>query len=129
LESDAVFLWLKEAVIWAYRSLYENAQTHIHYREKVENFLRRFPLWRAMPFMRTWKEYASKKAECKQIAKTAAFNLFRKAISGCMNTWASIVHDKKLAEREMAAKNSHVLLRIMIIKRPMVLCFEFCKEW
>ena len=77
--------------------------------------------------VRIWEEYASKKAECKRIAKTAAFNLYRKAISGCMSTWSSVVHDKKLAEREMAAKNSHVLLRI--IKRPMVICFDFWKEW
>ena len=127
LVSDAVFLWLNEAVIRAYRSLYENAQTQIHYRKTVANFRRRFRLRGAMPMVRIWEDYASKKAECKRIAKTAAFNLYRKSIAGCLGTWASVVHDKKLAEREMAAKNSHVLLRI--VKRPMVICYDYWKDW
>jgi hypothetical protein len=42
--------------------------------------------------MRMWEEYASKKAECNQIAKTAAFNLFRKAISGCTNLAVHATH-------------------------------------
>jgi hypothetical protein len=127
LISDAVFIWLNEALVRAFRSLDENAQMQIHYRKTVANFRRRFRLRGAMPMVRIWEDYASTKAEHKRIAKAAAFNLYRRAISGCLMIWVSVVHDKKLAEREMAAKNSHVLLRI--VKRPMVICFEYWKDW
>jgi hypothetical protein len=127
LISDAVFIWLNEASVRAFRSLDENAQMQIHYRKTVANFRCRFRLRGAMPMVRIWEVYASTKAEHKRIAKAAVFNLYRRAISGCLMTWISVVHDKKLAEREMAAKNSHILLRI--VKRPMVVCFEFWKNW
>lgn len=109
-------------MIHAFRAVDDFAQTQIHYRKTVANFRRRYELRAVMPILRAWHEKAAERAEHKKIMKQATFTLYRRLVTECWVTWANIIHERKLQEREMAAKGSKTLMRI--VKRPMVRCFE-----
>jgi len=126
LVGDAVKCWLNKTVIHAFRTIDDFAQTQIHYRRTVANFRRRYELRSAMPIIRSWHEISAERAHNKRQLKKAIFTLYRRRVQECWSTWTSLIHDRKLAEREMAAKGSKTLMRI--VKRPMVNAFEAWKK-
>lgn len=127
LVGDSCMMWMNKTVIHAFRSLDDHAQAQIHYRVTVANFRRRYELRTVMPMIRGWHEWTQTKLERKRIAAGAAFKLYARIIQSCMETWCGIIRDRKLAEREMAAKGSKTLMRIA--KRPMVVSFERWKNY
>jgi hypothetical protein len=127
LVGDGILMWMNKQIIHPFRTLYDNAQKEIHYRKTVAQFRRRYALRGVMPLSRAWREYASEKADQKRKVTQAVFELYRRLVQGCVDTWKNIIKDRKIAEREMAAKGSKTLMRIA--KRPMVRCFEAYKEY
>ena len=127
LVGDAILMWMNKQIIHPFRSLYEHAQQQIHYRKTVAQFRRRYELRGVMPLARAWQELAHERAERKRLVKRAVFELYRRLITTAVDTWKNIIRDRKIAEREMAAKGSKTLMRIA--KRPMVRCFEAYKEY
>ncbi|EKX52331.1 hypothetical protein GUITHDRAFT_161370 [Guillardia theta CCMP2712] len=126
LVGDAILVWQNKTVIHAFRALDEHAQEQIHYRKTVERFRMRYQLRGAMPLIRGWQEFVQMKQERKATVRQALLALYRKLVQSLWNLWKNIIRDRKLAEREMAAKGSRTLLRIA--KRPMVKCFEGWKK-
>ena len=127
LVGDGILMWLNKQIIHPFRTLYESAQQAINYRRIVAQFRRRYELRGVMPLARAWKELAHERAERKRAVKQAVFELYRRIVVGSLDTWKNIIKDRKIAEREMAAKGSKTLMRIA--KRPMVRCFEAYKEY
>jgi len=127
LVGDAILMWMNKQIIHPFRSIYDHAQQQIHYRKTVAQFRRRYELRGVMPLARAWQEYASEKAEQKRKVKQAVFQLYRRIVQTAVDTWKNIIKERKIAEREMAAKGSKTLMRIA--KRPMVRCFEAYKEY
>eukprot|EP00282_Hemiselmis_andersenii_P016145 CAMPEP_0114148566 /NCGR_PEP_ID=MMETSP0043_2-20121206/21704_1 /TAXON_ID=464988 /ORGANISM="Hemiselmis andersenii, Strain CCMP644" /LENGTH=616 /DNA_ID=CAMNT_0001243171 /DNA_START=188 /DNA_END=2035 /DNA_ORIENTATION=- len=127
LVGDAILMWQNKMVIHAFRAVDEHAQTQIHYRKTVATFRRRYELRTVLPMIRGWHDWTSEKLERKRVANKAAFKLYSKMISTCLDIWVNIIRDRKLAEREMAAKGSKTLMRIA--KRPMVVSFERWKNY
>ena len=127
LVGDAILMWQNKHIIHPFRSLWEHALQQIHYRKTVAQFRRRYELRGVMPIARAWQEIAHERAQRKRTVKQAVFELYKRLIIGCMQTWINIIKDRKIAEREMAAKGSKTLMRIA--KRPMVRCFEAYKEY
>lgn len=127
LVMDAVLVWQNKTIIHAFRSVYEFAQSQIHYRKTVATFRRRYNLRGVLPMARAWHEIAAVKAEHKRIAKKAALTVYRRTIMAIWDFWRSIIRDRKLAEREMAAKGSKTLMRIA--KRPMAIGFTRWKKF
>lgn len=127
LVGDACLMWVNKTVIHAFRSLDDHAQAQIHYRVTVANFRRRYELRTVMPMIRGWHEWTHEKSGRRRIAAKAAFKLYSKMIAQCLEIWMGIIRDRRLAEREMAAKGSKTLMRIA--KRPMVVSFERWKNY
>ena len=127
LVGDGILMWQNKQIIHPFRSMYEHAQQAIHYRKTVAQFRRRYELRGILPLARAWQDVAHERAERKRTVKEAVFALYRRIIMIAVDTWKNIVKDRKIQEREMAAKGSKTLMRI--VKRPMVRCFEAYKEY
>ena len=127
LVGDGILMWMNKQIIHPFRSIYEHAQQAIHYRKTVANFRRRYELRGVMPLARAWQELAHERAERKRTVKRAVFELYKRVVILALQTWMDRIKDRKIAEREMAAKGSKTLMRI--VKRPMVHCFELYKEY
>lgn len=127
LVGDGLMMWMNRTVIHAFRALDEFALAQIHYRKTISTFRRRYELRSIMPIIRSWHEWTAERLGRKKIAIRAAFKLYQRMIASCWETWTNIIRDRKLAEREMAAKGSKTLMRIA--KRPMVMGFENWRKW